>query len=204
MATKKLIDPKQTKWREQWLTECAVELLPLIEDVSGKKTPKFRISCSFPTRNALSTSRRIVGQCFGGMASADGSHELFISPLLADSTNVAGTVAHELVHANIGNEHGHRKPFIRVGRGVGLIGKPTSMGAGGDVFQKAIDPIIKKLGPYPHVEMKPSMKHKPQGTRLIKVGCAGECEYVVRMTKKWIDIALPACPICDDVMSVLD
>jgi hypothetical protein len=200
---KKKVEPKKNptiKWREQWLNECAIELVPLIVDASGKEMGNFRISCGYPSRNALSLKRRVVGQCFNSVVSVSGYHELFISPLLDDDMDVAGTIAHELVHANVGTEHGHRKPFIRVVRAIGLDGKPTAT-VPGELFKKEATAILKKLGPYPHDRLTPSAKHKAQPTRLIKAGCA-ECGYVIRVTQKWIEKGLPICPMCNEVFEV--
>lgn len=41
---------------------------------------------------------------------------------------------------------------------------------------------------------------KPGGTRLLKVYCPS-CGYTVRVTKRWLDKAVPVCPVCHITMT---
>lgn len=179
--------------REHWLERMGAELVERIEDTAKAKMPKFRISCGWPSRGGLSLKKPVIGQCWPGMVSKDGTHELFIAPTISDDTTVAGVVAHEMVHAIVGTKVGHRGPFVRVVYGIGLTGKPTAT-IPGEEFKEYVDPIIKKIGPYPHTAMVPSGKYKAQSTRLIKASCS-DCGYVVRVTRKWVDsVGAPICP----------
>jgi hypothetical protein len=178
--------------REAWLKECGVALKEVIEPVASKMIPPFRISCGWPTRNALSTKRQTIGQCWDGMVSGDGTVELFISPVLDDPLGVCATVAHELVHAVVGTEHGHKKPFADVAKGIGLKGKMTATVAG-EEFIARVEPIVRQLGKYPHSAMTPKVGHKPAGTRLLKCSCTG-CGYVIRTTA--VHIERQGTPIC--------
>jgi hypothetical protein len=183
------------KLREEWLLELARKITPRIEEVSGQTMPPFRISVGFPTRGALSLKRRVIGQCWPGLMSKDKHHEIFISPLIADELEVAATVAHELVHANVGTAAGHRKPFTRVAYGIGLAGKPTATVAG-DGFKDFVMPVLKKIGGFGHAGLTPSTdsRFKPQTTRLLKAACL-KCQYTVRVTAKWVNEAgAPICP----------
>jgi hypothetical protein len=178
--------------REQWLTECGLQLKEVIEDAAARELPPFLISTGFPSRNALSTKRRSIGQCWDGMVSNDGKSQLFISPVIANNIEVAATVAHELVHATVGVKVGHRGRFVKVVRAIGLEGLPTKTFAGKQFIEIA-NPIIKKLGPYPHSELVASSLKKPQVTRLKKVQC-DECGYIARVTSMWLTLSGP--PIC--------
>lgn len=179
--------------REHWLNEAAEEIKPIIEEVTGIQMPPFRISCGWPSKGGLSVKRRTIGQCWDGYVSKSGHAELFISPVIGDELEVAGTIAHELIHANIGTKHGHRAPFVRVMRAIGLTGKPTAT-VPGQQFKEFADPILKKLGPYPHAQLVPNPNIKVQSTRLLKVVCP-KSGYVIRVTRKWLDTTgAPLCP----------
>jgi len=106
--------------------------------------------------------------------------------------DTAAVLAHEMVHGVIGCQHGHKKPFRDLALAIGLEGKMTSTTAGPD-FIKMLEPILKKLGPYPHAKIDASATPK-QGTRLIKVECP-DCGFNVRITRTWLDShGGPICP----------
>lgn len=180
------------KVREQYLLEMADKIRPRIEKITGIMTPKFHISVGFPSRNALSMKRRTIGQCWDGLVSQNGQFQIFISPVIGSAIEVAATVAHELIHANVGTKAGHKKPFADTARAIGLAGKPTQTYAGED-FRAFADPIIGKLGDYPHSQLVPTVGFKPQTTRLIKAWCT-DCGYIVRTTEKWLELGTPLCP----------
>lgn len=182
-----------TRNREAWLGELAYSLEGLVQGVTGKAMPKYRISVSFPSRGAMSSKKRVVGQCWDGLVSSSGHSELFISPLLEDPMIVAGVVIHEMIHANVGCSFGHGKEFSQVARAVGLDGKPTAT-VPGEKFIKIADPILQKLGQYPHTALVVNPNRTVQKTLMHKVRCA-KCGYVLRTTDKWLKIAAPICPI---------
>jgi hypothetical protein len=200
-STKKIIEvPNKIDIvnREHWLEECGQRIKPRLEEIVEKKMPKFSISCGFPSRGGLSTKKPIIGQCWPGVVSK-GVHQMFIAPTIANEITVSATIAHEMAHAIVGTKAGHKGPFIPAIRGMGLIGKPTATEAG-DVFVDFIKPILKMLGPYPHVAMVANNKYKSQPTRLIKCQCTG-CGYTVRTTAKWLDLSgTPICPACNQEM----
>jgi hypothetical protein len=179
--------------REAWLAELASRMTKRIEDASEKPMPKCLISVGFPSRGAFSAKRQTIGQCWDGMVSADGCSQLFISPVLVDPVVVAATVAHEQVHANVGVSVGHKGEFVRVVRSIGLEGKPTAT-VPGKSFIEFVQPILKDIGPYPHVALKMNPTFKPQSTNVLKVVCL-DCGYVLRTTAKWLDsTGAPLCP----------
>lgn len=165
--------------------KAAEAIVPRIEEASKITMSNFHISCGWPSRGALSMKKPVIGQCWDGYISEDGTAQLFISPRIGQPVEVAATVAHELVHNNVGNKCGHRGQFPVVAYNIGLMGKPTQTVAGPE-FKAFIDPIVKKLGAYPHAIMTPSTTFKTQTTRLIKCHCE-ECGFPVRATKKWLE-----------------
>jgi hypothetical protein len=180
--------------REAWLDELAMRLEPIFAD-QGFPIPKNRrVTCGFPSR--LATSKRI-GECWASTASKDGTFELMISPRLAEPMFVASVLAHELVHAAVGLECGHKGPFKRLALGIGLVGKMTST-LPGDLFIEHAGPIIEDLGPYPHAALDTTAKSSgppKQVGRNIKASCP-ECGYTVRTTRYWLDsdAGAPICP----------
>jgi hypothetical protein len=55
----------------------------------------------------------------------------------------------------------------------------------------------RKLKPKPGPKPNPNRVVKKQTTRLIKVSCK-DCGYVMRITRKWLAVAVPECPSgCD-------
>ena len=180
---------EQTPSREVWLQSLATAL---DETLFENKTPKYRVTCGWPSRGATAQSKRVIGQCFYTDSSADETHELIISMYLDDPMEVAATLAHEMIHAIVGYDAGHKGPFRQLATEIGLVGKMTATEAG-EVFKQSVGPILEKMGPYPHAKLDPNAGRKKQSTRLIKAEC--HCGYNVRITRKWLDeMGAPHCP----------
>ncbi len=180
-----------TTTREQWLIEASKFLDRLIESAGFEPKP-VRPSVGFPSKRALSKAKRVIGQCWASSCSGDGAAQIFIHPTLTDSVEVLGVLLHEQAHAAVGTECGHKGPFAKLARAVGLEGKLTAT-VPGDTLTAKLSTIAAALGAYPQSTFTPGLTHKPQGTRMIKVVC-GECGYAIRTTQKWIDIGVPTCP----------
>lgn len=186
--------------REAWLHEIGDKLSPVIEEAAGlvygdkRKMPKWMATVGFPSKGALSTKKRVIGQCWPGMKGKDGSAQLFISPVIHENMEVVATMAHEMVHAIDRCENSHRGPVVRMFRQLGLVGKPTATEAGPEFMEK-VKPFLKEVKmSFPHTPLVANPKFKPQSTRLIKASCPG-CGYTVRVTKKWLEEAgTPICP----------
>ncbi|MBO0736570.1 MAG: transcription elongation protein SprT [Alphaproteobacteria bacterium] len=164
----------------------------------GFELPGIRVTCGFPSGRALNGSKsQTIGQCWPGHASKDGTVEVMVSPVRDEPMKVLGILAHELVHAAVGCEHGHKGPFQKLAKAIGLTGRMTATEEGPD-FVKLAEPIIAELGEYPHAALNASARKK-QGTRMLKAECDGEgegCGYTVRITRKWVDeVGPPLCPI---------
>jgi len=179
-----------------WLINAVESIKPLFES-AGYKVPKLRVTCGWPSRGGVSAKKRTLGQCWDTVASADGVHQIFISPYLdvvVDEYGVLSVLIHEVVHAVVGIDEGHNKVFGKCARAIGLEGKLTSTHPGEELMGKCAK-LFKELGKYPHAKLDP--KHSPvkkQSTRMIKMEC-GKCGYVARTSQKWIDEAGAAhCP----------
>lgn len=186
-----MTDGAATKdFREAWLKACAEKMNAALFD---GRMPPYRVTCGWPSRGALGKKNKTIGQCFYPSASGDSKNELIISMYLDDPMEVAATLAHEMIHAIVGHDAGHKGPFRHLALDIGLEGKMTATRAG-ETFKRSLQPILDDLGPYPHAKLDPRAKASKQSTRLIKAEC--DCGYNVRITKKWIDeVGPPLCPM---------
>ena len=175
--------------REEWLQLGVRCLAPLVFKHDLEQTIK--VSCGWPSTKARAASGKRIGECWSTECSAEGVNQIFISPLLHDSREVLAVLTHELVHAAVGVECGHRGAFVNRAKQVGLEGKPTATYAGKELEGK-LSIIVESIGLYPHEEFTPSDKEqKKQSTRMIKLEC--RCGYVARTTRKWIAVGVPTC-----------
>ena len=184
--------------REAWLHGLITAVRPIFAKHGASIPNNIRASCGFPSLRALNgLQNQRIGECWAETASKDGSFEILVSPTLADPMRVAGVLAHELIHATVGVEAGHRGPFKRLALAIGLAGKMPAT-TEGDAFKRVLEPILDDLGPYPHAELdarRRSSGPRKQGSRLQKAMCS-LCNYTVRVTRKWVDdVGLPHCPV---------
>jgi hypothetical protein len=185
--------------REEWLRAAEVIMAAWVRaDNDGHYPEKTRVSCGFPK---VSRGRGdAIGQCWDTSVSADGTFEMFISPVIGDPSRVCDILLHEMVHAAVGLEHGHNKVFGKLARRLGLEGKLTAPVAGDELKELIKSQIVDKLGPYPHAKLggEGGGKTTPkQKTYLIKLACP-ECEYPAYTTRKWLDSdGAPVCPSCN-------
>lgn len=191
----------KTETREQWLLE-AVKLMSPLFAQHGYKIPTIRVACGWPSSRALSSKKRVLGECWANTAAEDKVSQIFISPFLVkvdEPYGVLDTLMHEVVHAVVGNKESHNKIFGKCARAVGLEGKLTSTHGSKQLLETCAE-WVKTLGAYPHAKLD-SLKapRKKQTTRLIKAEC--DCGYNVRVTRKWLDeIGAPICPHNKKVM----
>jgi hypothetical protein len=175
--------------REEWLTAAALAMRPLFDEQGAADYPKFRVSCGWPK----GARGKAIGQAWHPTSSGDATAELFISPSLEKLTNygVVDTLLHELIHAVVGNEAGHKGPFRKLAKAIGLSGKMTATFAEGELETRLLE-LTGSLGPYPHAELS-KLSVTKQGTRMRKVQCPG-CGCILRMTAKWMEEAgIPTC-----------
>ena len=179
------------KTREDWLAAA----VGLIGGLFKQQVPKVRVSCGWPSSRGVANKKYAIGECWPPKAAQDKVPQIFISPRIenADTTGVLPTLVHELIHAIDENKNGHKGPFRRMAKEVGLVGKMTATEAGPELMQKLAG-MQRSLGEYPHSLLKPGFRlTKKQTTRLIKCECDA-CGYNVRVTRKWLDLGAPICP----------
>lgn len=162
--------------REAWLENAVQHLAHVFAD-ADKSIPDVRVSCGFPSKRATSNKNRRIGECWATHQATDGRRQIYISPVLADAGEVLATLVHELCHAVLDNKGGHRGPFVKLMKAVGLAGKPTSTEAGPRLIERLND-VSSALGPYPHAALVPREKMRP-GSRLHLYECA--CPVKVRV-----------------------
>lgn len=179
--------------REHWLNIVAQAMRESLFPAEYPVPEKVRVTCGFPSTRARKSARMAIGQCYNRESSADGYNEVFISPVVSEALQAADVLAHELSHAADNCEHGHKGPFVKIIRAIGLEGKPTATKPGPEFiawFERQDFP------PYPHAELNPGETKKTQGTRMIKCECE-ECGYTVRTTRTWLEHGAPHCADLD-------
>ena len=176
--------------REQWLTEAIEDLRDGLFKQCGASIPNVRVSVGFPG-GSRGSAKKAIGQYWHAHAIEDGIPQIFISPVLCDSQDVLGTLVHELVHACTPGA-GHKGPFKTLALKVGLRGKMTAT-TESDELKAHLDELAKKLGPYPHGKINLDSRKK-QTTRMGKCACE-ICGYTVRVSRKWLDMGAPICPV---------
>lgn len=184
--------------REEWLNNFVTVARDLFE-ANGYTVPEnVRITCGFPSNAATARKNRSIGECWDSAASNGNVFEIFISPVLDDALQVAAVAAHELAHATVGLKAGHKAPFAKCVRSIGLEGKATATVAG-PAFAAWFAAQDNSLGGYPHQALNATSAKKKDSTRLLKVvcpHCAAEGEpYIVRMSSKAFERGAPICPI---------
>lgn len=192
--------------REGWLTKVATaHLWPLIESKGGKVPSDWRVSVGFPKGSRGGKGSHAIGQCWPTAASADKHSEIFISPEL-DAMRAADVLLHELIHAATPGT-GHKSAFKRIAVACGLTGRMPATVAGPELAA-TLRAMLAAMPAYPHGPLRVpegAGKARP-GSRLIKVSCPA-CDYTMRITRTWLELAIPACPnpdcdACGDTMTV--
>ena len=183
--------PELTVYREAWLQAAASFLF---DHIAKQDLPRVdvRVSCGWPVRGGVARRRTVIGQCFPPSLCNDGTPQIFISPRLADSVEVLGTLLHELIHASVGCQHGHKKPFSQAARKVGLAGPPTATTVG-ESLRPLLVSYVEQVGPYPHAAITVKPKHKV-GSRLRLYQC--RCDPVVKVRVASDDFQA-VCLVCD-------
>lgn len=162
--------PELTGYREAWLQAATSFLFDHIAE-QGLPRVNVRVSCGWPIRGGVARRRTVIGQCFPPSLCTDGTRQIFISPRLAESIEVLGTLLHELLHASVGCQHGHKKPFSQAARKVGFVGSPTATVVG-DALRPLLQSYVERVGLYPHaaIQVKPK-ENVGSRLRLYQCGC---------------------------------
>jgi hypothetical protein len=182
--------------REQWLTDLAKQIEPIF---AGHNLPDYRVACSWPSKRAVSSKNKALGECWPAECSESKTIEIMVSMGIDDPLVVAETLVHEMVHAADGNKHGHKAPFKQCALTVGLEGKMTATHAGPELKER-LNALLEGMPDYPHARLNALGSKKKQSTRMLKAYC--ECGYTVRLTRKWADLGAPICPQCEVAMNM--
>ena len=184
--------------REAWLNAAVAFFGPLFEEAGAPLPGRVRVSIGFCSTGRKS---RRIGECWDSSASGDQHVEIFIKPEIDGAMTALEILGHELCHAAVGVQHGHKAPFKRVAVALGLVGKMTSTTAGPALLAK-LEKMHSKLGAFPYAPLTGANNgRKKVATRLVKCACQ-ECGYTVRTTRKWLDEAgAPICPACMEPMA---
>lgn len=179
--------------REQWLEAFVTAARPMFIARGYTIPDKVRVSVGFAHQTR---GGKVIGQCWSDAASGDGTHEIFVTPTLDDSSRMADVITHELCHAVVGIDAKHGPKFKQCATAMGLEGKMTATTAG-ESWHEWADPILKDLGPIPHAALNAERSGiKKQTTRLLKAEC-DMCQLTFRITAKWANGRELICPDID-------
>lgn len=177
--------------REAWLRAAYAlvrkELLP-------KAPVEVAISWSFPSKGGTKSSRRTIGECHykGGSAVAvEGDRVILISPTLREPYALIEVLVHEMVHAALPMGSGHRAPFSRLAKSIGLM-KPWTATTAGPELKKKILGWLKRLPKWPggHLQIVTLQKN-----RQLKAVC--ECDRIIRGSAKLFEAGPILCGLCE-------
>ena len=176
--------------RETYLASATEYLAPHFVNL-GYPLPPVRASVGIPA-GGNGKKLKAIGQCWSNLASADNTTEIFICPSQSEPVAVLAILLHELVHAAVGLECGHKGAFKRVALALGLEGKMTATYPGVKLASDLAE-LASTLGDYPHATLNTALSgRKKQGTRMIKLEC-DDCGWSCRTSQKNVDAGLPTC-----------
>jgi hypothetical protein len=195
--------------REEWLNK-AKEIL--IDSVfSGIDVPEnIKVSCGFAgvgkPKKMAGFKVHVLGVCCPSEFSTGGFTEIFIDPVLDESSRVLDVLVHEMIHAILGSGKGHGKEFKKIALSVGLEGKMTSTVAGENLKVK-LDNIVEEIGEYPHKayqlinpdSKKEDEEEKEKPDKIVNLRCLQDKILVKTHESNLTDRSLIfKCPVCED------
>lgn len=184
--------------REAWLDAAVLEMRPIFTQIDRVVPPLVRVSTGW-SKGAKKSS---VGWCWKSEVASDAASNIFISPELVDPVIILAVLMHELAHATNDCRDGHGGDFLKMHARLGFVGKPTASMTSAALFDQ-LSPIADRLGEYPHAKLTPDLQIKKQTTRMLKLCAPDCCQYIARVSKKWVDTGLPFCP-CGTQMQIED
>lgn len=135
--------------RETWLNELAGLMAPRFAEL-GHPLPAYRLTVGF---TSLGMNGGALGECWSKVASADGHFEIFITPGKAAVIDVAYILAHELTHAAVGLNCGHKGDFQTVALALGFTRPLTTASAPSARLLEWVNPLVESLGAFPHAAL---------------------------------------------------
>jgi hypothetical protein len=163
--------------REEWLNAGLEELNRILFLPREMKLPEVvKVSCGLCPGKA-------IGICVDPERSDKGYTEIFIAPIACDPIEVLATLAHEAVHAILGQDEKHGPRFKAAVRDIGLDGKATATYAtpGGELHG-ILQEISVGLGDYPHSPLRKKDKPKKAHNWISFISVSNE-EFIVRANK---------------------
>ncbi len=208
--------------REAWLNAMAERMSPRFLELGAPLQP-YRISIGFTSAG----QRGNVGaEVWHSSASADGTYEILISPGTDDSMQVSAYLAHELCHIAAGIKEGHKGPFVKLMKAIGMTGPftcsvPTRQfedGSSRSSTNSDHSPRKAHLAqarreraqrasaregrerdtgrPEPARTRRDHHHRQEKQSTRLKKVECSECGYVARVTQKWLDKSGP--PHCPE------
>lgn len=178
---------------EEWLKTAEAAVRPMFEDVGLMIPHDIRYAVAFPGTGWRGGR---IGECWARSASSDKRHTIIVRADRHEGVDVLAILVHEWVHASLPFGAGHGPDFGKPATALGLRGPMTATHASADL-EKTLASIIETIGEPPwgklNFEGDAEDRPKKQTTRMLKAQCPG-CGYTVRLTKKWAEQGLPACP----------
>lgn len=195
--------------REEWLNKAMEHMTDSV--FQGIDVPNnIKVSCGFAgvgkPKKMAGFKVHVLGVCCSSELSTGGFTEIFIDPILDDSSRVLDVLIHEMIHAILGSGKGHGKEFKKIALSVGLEGKMTSTVASEKLKEK-LDKLVEQLGQYPHKAYQlipdekdsedPEEKEKPD--KIINLRCLPDKILVKTHESNLLERALVfKCPVCDE------
>ena len=190
--------------REEFLTKAVSELRGVFTKKGLELPQNIVVSCGWPSQSI----GKVIGECWSNDQSDGGVFEIFISPrlsVISGAEGVLATLTHELLHVSVGTEYGHKVPFKKAMKKIGLEGKPSASHAGDDLIAD-LDIIAGVLGEYPHKTLNLKPKLQKTGVKTLTKMCCpkDECDYIIMVKTRLIEEkGVPKCPV-HDVLFVVD
>jgi hypothetical protein len=185
--------------REDWLTAAITSLRPVFSGHGINLPSRIRATCGLPSTFTRSGT---LAECWADTDSADQTHEIMVSPTLADPAQVLAQLVGALAHAAPGAMSHTSNAYVEAAANLGLCpaGDNWRMVQGAEDFAQAYAGVLSSLGAYPHAPLNVGTK-KTQSTRMLKAICP-TCGYTVRLSQKWADKGLPTCPTEGDMFAL--
>ncbi len=176
--------------REDWLTASIASLRPIFSGHGITLPARIRATCGLPSTFTRSGT---LAECWADSDSADGTHEIMISPTLADPAQVLAQLIGALAHAAPGAMSHTSNTYMEAAANLGLCptGETWRQVQGAEDFPQAYAGVLSALGAYPHAPLNVGTK-KTQSTRMLKLTCP-LCGYTLRTSGKWLATGLPVC-----------
>jgi hypothetical protein len=183
--------------RERWLQRAISRYIKRWAKLGVTVPQDVRVTCGFP--GGGSPSKRI-GECWPRSRSLQGVNEVFINPILENSSAVLNVLGHELVHAADDCQHKHGPAFSRLCALVGYSGGKAAQAEAKSALEFQAS-VVKALGAYPHAAVTLVKKAQKENTGLHKFECGnGQGDVLYSTAKKVEEQGVPKCRCCDEPM----